>query len=108
MDDGERYSLAAQLERTVLAWNRSALAIGANGALLVHQGFSRDLPAATVAGFAVVAVGVLVWAVSIGRYASALDRRASHLIADRHHLVLAAAWFLGLLSVGDLLLVAIP
>ena len=102
----EDYNDAAQLERSVLAWNRSSLAIAANGALIARAGVERHLPAVIVAGAAVVAVGAAVWLLSTARYGSAASRRAGHVIAGHRTLVAAAALFVGALSLLDLALVA--
>jgi|SRR5581483_374267 uncharacterized membrane protein YidH (DUF202 family) len=106
MEEGGAYNRGAQVERTVLAWNRSALALAANGALLVRQGFSRHLISLTVVGFAVMGVAVAVWLLSILRYPRARELRGSSLVAGRRELVAAAAVFVGLLSVGNLVLAA--
>jgi uncharacterized membrane protein YidH (DUF202 family) len=96
------YSLEAQLERTVLSWNRSALALGANGGLLAREGFLRDVPAVGGAGLAVVGVAAALWVLSITRYSGAYDEEAMHLIAYRERLVLMLTAFAIVLSVGDL------
>jgi hypothetical protein len=99
------YNDAAQLERSVLSWNRSSLAIAANGALIARAGFERHLILAIVAGAAVVAVGAAVWLFSTGRYSSASSRLAGHVIAGRRAFVGGAAIFVGALSLIDLALV---
>src|SRR5690349_17486232 len=104
--DGDGYNRAAQLERTVLAWNRSALAVAANGVLLVREGVVRGLVGLTTAGLLVMGVGAAVWLLSILRYPSARDLRASNVLAGDRRLVVAAAAFVALLSVGDLVLAA--
>jgi hypothetical protein len=93
----------AQLERTVLAWNRSSLAVAANGALLARAGFSRGLVVVAVAGCAVVVVGAAVWMLSVGAYPSAVERRAGNLLAGRR-IVTAVALFVVALSAADLAL----
>jgi uncharacterized membrane protein YidH (DUF202 family) len=103
--DPERYSDAAQLERTVLAWNRSSLAIGANGALLAREGFERSLSVVIGLGFGVVALAVVLWIASIGQYSPALERRATHLIADDDRAVVALAALAVALSLVDVVLV---
>ena len=99
------YNDAAQLERSVLSWNRSALAIAANGALIARAGVERQLVLVIVLGAAVVAVGAVAWAFSTARYRSAAGRLAGHVIADRRAVVGATALFVGALSVVDLALV---
>jgi len=105
MADGGGYNEAAQLERTVLAWNRSSLALAANGALLAREGVTRDLLAFTVVGSAVIGVAVGIWALSIVRYRSALDLRQSSLIGGRRRIA-AASLFICVLSLVELVLAA--
>jgi uncharacterized membrane protein YidH (DUF202 family) len=100
------YNVAAQVERTVLSWNRSALALAANGALLAREGLTRGLIPLVVAGSAVVALGAIVWVLSATRYASTVERRASYLVAGRHGVVLGATVFVVALSVLQLALAA--
>ena len=99
------YNDAAQLERSVLSWNRSSLAIAANGALIGRAGVERDSIPVIVVGAAVVAIGAAVWFFSTGRYSSASSRLAGHVIADRRAVVAGAAIFVGGLSLFDLALV---
>ena len=106
MEDAGAYNEAAQLERTVLAWNRSSLAVAANGALLAREGFVRDVTPLTAVGFLVVGIAAAVWVLSIARYPSARAAHASNLLAGHARLVAAFAVFVGLLSVGDLVLAA--
>src|SRR4026207_2038901 len=89
------YNDAAKLERSVLSWNRSSLAIAANGALIGRAGVERDSIPVIVVGAAVVAIGAAVWFFSTGRYSSASSRLAGNVIADRRAFVGAAALFGG-------------
>jgi len=100
------YNDAAQLERSVLSWNRSALAIAANGALIARAGVERRMIAVIVAGAVVIAVGAVVWLLSFRRYSSASRRLAGHVIAGRRGYVGAAAILVGAVSVIDLTLVS--
>jgi Domain of unknown function (DUF202) len=97
---------AAQVERTVLAWNRSSLAVAANGGLLSHQGFTRGSAGLTAAGFAVMAVGAGLWLLSTGRYPEALGASATHVLGGHRAVVPVAAAFVVFLSVVDLVLAA--
>jgi uncharacterized membrane protein YidH (DUF202 family) len=97
-------NVAAQLERTMLAWNRTSLTMTANGALLARDGFTRSLVAVWAAGFVVVAVGVAVWILSAGRFDSAVDGNAAPPIAVRRGIVRAAALFVVALSTANLAL----
>jgi uncharacterized membrane protein YidH (DUF202 family) len=106
MTDAGDYNVAAQLERTVLAWNRSSLAIGANGALLAREGLTRGLAAVAVAGCVVAVVGAVVWVLSVGLYPAALERQAVNLLAGRAPVVIATALFVVALSAADLVLAA--
>jgi hypothetical protein len=99
------YNDAAQLERSVLSWNRSSLAVAANGALIARAGVERHLIGVIVVGAAIIGVGAAVWLLSIGRYRSAASRRAGHVLAGRQALVGGAAIFVGALSLIDLALV---
>jgi uncharacterized membrane protein YidH (DUF202 family) len=100
------YNVAFQLERTVLAWNRSSLAIATNGALVVREGVVRHLPLVTGAGLAISCVAGVLWLLSTGRYHGARDRRATRLVAERRRSVLLLASFAAVLSLADLALVA--
>jgi len=97
----ESFNDAAQLERTVLAWNRSSLAIVANGALVARAGIERHVVPVTALGLLVVAAGAGVWLLS-----TAPSRVAAHVLADRRRYVGAAAAFAATLSLLDLAIVA--
>jgi uncharacterized membrane protein YidH (DUF202 family) len=96
---------AAQVERTVLAWNRSSLAVAANGGLLAQEGFLRSSLTVIAIGLAVVTVGAIGWALSTGRYPRAGELRATHLFSGHGRVILAAWTFVVVLSVVDLMLV---
>jgi uncharacterized membrane protein YidH (DUF202 family) len=103
--DGGDYNVAAQLERTVLAWNRTSFAISANGVLLAREGVTRGLVAVVVGGCAVAVIGALVWLLSVRLYPAALERQAVNLVAGRPPIVAATALFVLALSGADLALV---
>jgi uncharacterized membrane protein YidH (DUF202 family) len=98
---------AAQFERTVLAWNRASIAVAANGALLIRTGIIDHLGVLDGAGLAVVAIGVVLWVVSMTRYSALPGQRATHLIAGQPRAVLSLAGFVLLLSLIDLAVVGL-
>lgn len=98
-------SRAAQIERTVLAWNRSSLALAINGALLARAGLTRDVVALTGGGSAVVVVAAAVWLLSTSHYSAARDRRVGHLLVGRRDTALIAALLVVVLSLVQLALV---
>ena len=98
-DDG---SGGAQVERTVLSWNRVAIAVAANGALLMRVGFVHDLVALEAFGIAVAIAGFALWALSLERYSAIAGRSPSHLFEGRAGGVLPLATFVMLLSLIDL------
>jgi uncharacterized membrane protein YidH (DUF202 family) len=100
------FERAAQLERTVLAWNRSALVLVANGALIAKIGFARDLVPAIVAGFVVAGLGAAAWLLSFGRAPSTSGPESRYLIAGRRSLVPPAAVVVLVVSLVDLVLAA--
>lgn len=58
MDDG----LIVSVERTALAWARSALSLAANGVLIARGAFEADVPVlGAVLTVAVAAATLLVW-----------------------------------------------
>jgi len=93
---------AAQLERTVLAWNRAAIAVAANGALVVRAGFEHQSVALEAIGFAVSVVGFALWALSLRRYSTVAGRRMHHLFEGRFKGVVPVAAFVLALSLVDL------
>jgi uncharacterized membrane protein YidH (DUF202 family) len=99
-DDGGR---AAQLERTVLSWNRAAIAVAANGALVVRAGFEHESVVLQVIGVAVAVVGFALWALSLRRYSIVAGRQVHHLFEGRLRGVVPVAAFvigLSLIDVG--------
>jgi len=101
-DQGDR---GAQVERTILAWNRSAIALAANGALLLRAGFLHDVVALEAFGVAIALTGFFLWALALSRYSKLGGRPASHLFAPRAGGVPALAAFIMLLSLVDLAVV---
>ena len=101
-DDGSR---GAQVERTVLSWNRVAIAVAANGALLMRAGFVHDLVVLEAFGMAVAFVGFALWLLSLGRYSAIAGRSPSHLFEGRVGGVLPLATFVMLLSLIDLIVI---
>jgi hypothetical protein len=100
------YNDAAQLERSVLSWNRSSLALAANGALIARAGVERKLILVVVVGAVVVAAGAAAWLLSTARYRVASTRLAGHVFADRRFAVGVAAAIVGAVSLIDLALAA--
>jgi uncharacterized membrane protein YidH (DUF202 family) len=98
-DDAGR---AAQLERTVLSWNRAAIAVAANGALVVRAGFEHESVVLQVIGVAVTVVGFALWALSLRRYSTVAGRRVQHLFEGRLRGVVPVAAFVLALSLIDL------
>jgi uncharacterized membrane protein YidH (DUF202 family) len=98
------YNSAAQVERTVLAWMRTALALAANGALVAREGVVGHSVAAVVGGVIVVSVAGTIW-ITLGSLSRlALRRHAGHLVAGRKHVAAAAAAVIIALSLGELAL----
>jgi uncharacterized membrane protein YidH (DUF202 family) len=101
-DDGGR---GAQVERTVLSWNRVAIAVAANGALLMRVGFVHDLVVLEAFGMAVAIVGFALWALSLRRYSAIAGQLPSRLFEGGVGGVLPLATFVMLLSLIDLIVV---
>jgi len=101
---GEEGSNAAQFERTVLAWNRAAIAVVGNGALLLREGAVQRIVLLEGAGLAVVVVGVGLWILSLTPSKIA-GRRAAALVAGDATGVAALAAFALLISLIDVVVV---
>jgi len=97
---GETVDRGAQVERTVLSWNRAAIALAANGALVMRAGFLHDLVVLDVLGAAIAVGGFLLWIVSFSRYSRTAGRPVSHLFGARAVPTFAA--LIVLLSLLDL------
>jgi uncharacterized membrane protein YidH (DUF202 family) len=94
---------SAQAERTVLSWNRLALAVTANGALLARAGFVHDLVLVNALGLAVASVGFALWLISLTRYSTLAGQSPSHLFGRKA--LPALATFVVVLSLIDLAVV---
>lgn len=68
-----------QLERTALAWNRVALAMATNGALVLRIGLTEDLPLLSIGGIVVVVSGIGVWCCVLRRYSLVAGTTPLHL-----------------------------
>ncbi|SEG53792.1 protein of unknown function [Thermomonospora echinospora] len=69
----------AQLERTALAWQRTALLIAINGALLARAATELG-PAAVVSGGTVIVVAVVIWLAAARGYRRGRGRTASSVL----------------------------
>jgi hypothetical protein len=96
----------APVERTVLAWNRAAIVLGANGVLIVRAGVVHDLPLIDALGAAVGLLALTVWALSLQRSSALAGRRIGHVFGGRNGSVRPVAAFIVALSVAELALVA--
>ena len=97
-DEGGR---GTQVERTMLAWNRAAIALAANGALLLRAGFVHDLIVLDGVGLAIAIAGFIIWALSLARYSKIAGRTVPHLFGPRAAIP-ALATFILVLSLIDL------
>jgi uncharacterized membrane protein YidH (DUF202 family) len=104
--DEQEHDHGSARERTVLAWNRAALVVAANGALLVRLGDSRGSALLDGLGAAVAATGVGLWLLSLRRYASASSAAVTRLIAGRPSTLRTLAIFSALVSLIELVVVA--
>jgi uncharacterized membrane protein YidH (DUF202 family) len=95
----------AQVERTTLAWNRAAIAVAANGALILRAGFLHDLVVLEVVGVTVALIGCGVWALSLVRYTAIAGESVPHLFGRKPVSAVPLAAFVLLLSVVDLAVV---
>ena len=102
------YGGAAQLERTILSWNRSGVAVVLNGSLVAREGFLHDVSPVAVMGFGIIGVGGVLWLVSTGRYRNAFERPLSDLLAGDRRVVRLWTLFVILLSLVDLALALLP
>lgn len=95
----------AQVERTTLAWNRAAIAVSANGALLLRAGFVHHIVVVESIGFVVTFIGFAVWALSLMRYSAITGQAAPYLFGRRHVAASPLASFVLALSLVDLAVV---
>ena len=101
-DDSADEGKGAPVERTTLAWNRAAITVAANGALLLRAGFMHHLVALEALGVAVAMVGFGLWAISLMRYSAISGQTAPHLFGDKMVSARLLAAFVLLLSLVDL------
>ena len=88
--DGERLlDHGAQLERTSLAWSRTAFSVAACGALLVRQGLIDDILVAVALGGCTLAASVVIWLLAATRYARKRSTGARHLLVGHLYAVRA-------------------
>jgi uncharacterized membrane protein YidH (DUF202 family) len=78
----EVYDLASQLERTAMAWQRTALALGLNGALLLRYAVTEQLYL-WPAGAVVLLAAAALWLAAARSYARHRGRRAGHVLIGR-------------------------
>lgn len=95
----------SSVERTVLAWNRAAIAVAANGALLVRAGFLHHSLALEAFGFGVTFLGFGLWAFSLVRSSAIARRPVRHVFGRESVSVLPVAAFVFVLSLVDLVVV---
>lgn len=88
----------AQLERTSLAWSRTAVAMAACGALIVRQGLLDH--AAVLVGFGCLALGVSAagWLLAAVRYTRKQAAGTQHLLMGHRYAVRAVTALTALLS----------
>jgi uncharacterized membrane protein YidH (DUF202 family) len=96
---------AAPVERTVLAWNRAAIAVAANGALLVRAGFVHHSPALEAFGLGVSFLGFALWTLSLVRSSAIAGRPVPHVFGREMSSVLPIASFVLLVSIVDLVVI---
>jgi hypothetical protein len=72
--EASRAARAAPVERTALAWNRVAVAVAANGALVLHEGIVERLRLVEVLGAVVVLAGIALWVAAL----AGLPMRGGH------------------------------
>jgi uncharacterized membrane protein YidH (DUF202 family) len=77
---GRRPEFAAQLERTALAWQRTALGVAVNGALLVRAATGPGT-GGVIAGGALMGLGVAMWVAASRTYRGRRGTRAGTVLA---------------------------
>jgi uncharacterized membrane protein YidH (DUF202 family) len=107
VDPDRIYETAAQLERTALSWNRTLLAVAANGVLLVRMGISTSGNGAwmVVAGVVFLLFTLLAWVVTSRTYRRLRGRPAVSMLA-RPPYAHGAALFVGLVGLANLAAIA--
>jgi hypothetical protein len=91
----------AQFERTVLSWNRSGLAIAANGGLLIREGVIHETSALWIGGALVLAIGVAISCLT----GTAAERGLDHVFTGHRLGAVGVMLFIAALSIVDLALV---
>ena len=107
VDPDRVYETAAQLERTALSWNRTLLAVAANGVLLLRMGTSTSGNGVWMvgAGLALLLFTLLAWVVTSRAYRRLRGRPAAALLA-RPPYAHGAAVFVGLVGLANLAAIA--
>ncbi|GAB3404191.1 DUF202 domain-containing protein [Flindersiella endophytica] len=107
-DPDRIYETAAQLERTALSWNRTLLAVAANGVLLVRMGTSTSGNGVwmVAAGLVALLFTLLAWIVTSRTYRRLRGRPAVSLLAHPPY-AHGAALFVGLVGLADLAAIAV-
>lgn len=89
----------------MLAWNRAAVALAGNGALLLRAGFLHGVVVLDAFGLMIALAGFALWVLSLERYESIAGRPVSYLFGLGGGAVPALAAFVTVLSVVDLFVV---
>lgn len=77
----------AQLERTSLAWSRTAFSMAACGVLVVRQGLVDDAVPLVVLGGLPLAASTVIWLLAASRYARGRSRPTRHLLIGHRYAV---------------------
>lgn len=71
-----------QAERTLLAWSRTALALGGVGGFILHAGWSRGAVIPSAGGLLLVSLALVLYAAGVVRYRLLIRRAAAgHAVA---------------------------
>ncbi|MGH3096900.1 MAG: DUF202 domain-containing protein [Streptosporangiales bacterium] len=89
----------AQLERTSLAWTRTAVSAAASGALLVRAAVQDGLASLLAFGSAVLVAAVAVWLWASVRYSLAAGKPQGYLLAGHRATVVGLAALAATVSV---------
>jgi putative membrane protein len=101
----EVYDLASQLERTMMSWQRTALALGLNGALLLELA-ATDQEWLWPLGLLVIVAAIGLWAAAFRSYGRQRGRQAGHVLLVRRTAMVATACMAALSLVGALAVLA--
>ena len=96
--NGRLVDPGAQLERTNLAWSRTAFSVAACGALLVRQGLVDDIAAVVVVGGCTLATSVVLWLLAATRYTRKRSTGARHLLVGHVYAVRAVTLLTAVVS----------